>query len=65
MLPIRNTESLHSVPEKALKKIGVVFIHGLTGGSETWKNSFNQIFGELLLKTEVGACRVECSSVQR
>jgi hypothetical protein len=37
-----------------LKKIGVVFIHGLTGGSETWKNSNNQTFGELLLQSDVG-----------
>jgi predicted alpha/beta hydrolase family esterase len=54
MLSIRNATSPHSVTEEALKKIGIVFIHGLTGGSETWKNSHNQTFGELLLQTEIG-----------
>ena len=37
-----------------MKNIGVVFIHGLTGGSETWTNSNNQTFGELLLQSDVG-----------
>lgn len=37
-----------------MKKIGVVFIHGLTGGSATWKNTKNQTFGELLLASDVG-----------
>lgn len=37
-----------------MKKIGVVFIHGLTGGSETWKNSKDQTFGELLLQSDIG-----------
>lgn len=37
-----------------MKKIGVVFIHGLTGGGDTWKNSKGQIFGDLLLTSAVG-----------
>lgn len=37
-----------------MKKIGVVFIHGLTGGSETWKNTKNETFGELLMQSDVG-----------
>lgn len=37
-----------------MKKIGVVFIHGLTGGSETWKNSKDQTFGELLQGFDLG-----------
>lgn len=37
-----------------MKKIGVVFIHGLTGGSETWKNSKDQTFGELLQEFDLG-----------
>lgn len=37
-----------------MKKIGVIFIHGLTGGEDTWKNSKGQTFGDLLLKSSVG-----------
>lgn len=37
-----------------MKKIGVVFIHGLTGGSETWKNTKDETFGELLMQSDVG-----------
>lgn len=37
-----------------MKKIGVVFIHGLTGGNETWANSKGQKFGDLLLESSIG-----------
>lgn len=37
-----------------MKKIGVVFIHGLTGGSDTWRNSKGQTFGDLLLTCFIG-----------
>lgn len=45
----------HQLREQKLKKIGVVFLHGLTGGSETWKNSKGQTFGDLLLNADVGS----------
>ena len=37
-----------------MKKIGVIFIHGLTGGPETWRSNVGHRFGDLLLQSEIG-----------
>lgn len=37
-----------------MSKIGVVFVHGLTGGEDTWKNSNGQSFGQLLTNSSIG-----------
>lgn len=34
--------------EPATKKIGVVFIHGFTGNTDTWVNSGGERFSEML-----------------